>query len=315
MKYTWKLSRNSTDFKENFIIRLKDSDRIGEGEIAPNVRYGETPESIIQEFQRFQKIMETAEQLDRKSFLNMLKNESFSHSFSFGVSSAHIHHQLNGTSVHQHYGLVKPQPLETSFTLPIMEISKIRDFAEKHKRFRSLKIKVSQESAEDMINEVTKYTDQKLRIDANEGWNNIDQFMKFASVLKNKNIEFVEQPFPAHCEDSYRELKGEMSFPIIADESVEDCADFSKMVKMFDGINVKLMKAGSYENAIYLLQTAREHGLQTMLGMMIESSIGVASGIELSSLADYVDLDGSILTKNEPFGYIKEVDGLLFLNN
>ena len=40
LKYTWKISRNATDFKKNIIVTVTDGNISGKGEGAPNVRYG-----------------------------------------------------------------------------------------------------------------------------------------------------------------------------------------------------------------------------------------------------------------------------------
>jgi L-alanine-DL-glutamate epimerase-like enolase superfamily enzyme len=38
-----------------------------------------------------------------------------------------------------------------------------------------------------------------------------------------------------------------------------------------------------------------------MLGCMVESSLGIAAGLQLAGLADYVDLDGALLLAQDPF--------------
>ena len=45
----WKISRNSTNFKENYILSHKEH----QSEVAPNIRYGETPEHIEKSFSDF----------------------------------------------------------------------------------------------------------------------------------------------------------------------------------------------------------------------------------------------------------------------
>ena len=83
---------------------------------------------------------------------------------------------------------------------------------------------------------------------------------------------------------------------------------------MFDGVNVKLMKAGGYLNGIRLLKEAKANKMQTMIGCMVETTLGISAGMHLCSLADYVDLDSFLLLKNEPFNKIHEMDGELLFN-
>ena len=51
LKYTWKISRNSSAYKENFIITCRLGGHAGQAEIAPNIRYNETPENIESSFE------------------------------------------------------------------------------------------------------------------------------------------------------------------------------------------------------------------------------------------------------------------------
>ncbi len=51
LRYTWKISRNSSDTKANLFIRVADSKHVGIGEAAPNIRYGETAEILTHQFE------------------------------------------------------------------------------------------------------------------------------------------------------------------------------------------------------------------------------------------------------------------------
>jgi L-alanine-DL-glutamate epimerase-like enolase superfamily enzyme len=55
--------------------------------------------------------------------------------------------------------------------------------------------------------------------------------------------------------------------------------------------------------------------MKVMLGCMIESAVAVTAAAHLSPLADYCDLDGNILIKNDPFSGVKVVNGKLVLND
>ena len=46
----WKISRNESLFKNNFILKLKQGDQVFLGEVAPNIRYGEDEEKILKDF-------------------------------------------------------------------------------------------------------------------------------------------------------------------------------------------------------------------------------------------------------------------------
>jgi L-alanine-DL-glutamate epimerase-like enolase superfamily enzyme len=66
-------------------------------------------------------------------------------------------------------------------------------------------------------------------------------------------------------------------------------------------VNIKLAKCGSIWEAIRIAEAARSRGMKVMLGCMIESTLGIGAAIQLSSLMDYVDLDGAALLAEDPF--------------
>lgn len=315
LMFTWKISRNSSDFKENFFVRFKHGAHEGLGEVAPNIRYGETPDSIEEDFLRFQSEMRNLQFSTLIEVHNYLKKNHYTHSLKFGIESAFTHFlcSVQGKTIHEFFNLAKPQNVYTSFSVPIMEADKLKDFLGPLIGYKSLKIKVNKETAVETIAEIRKHTFQPLRIDGNEAFDNVDEVMKFLETIKSEDgpIEFIEQPMPAKKMDDYKDLYKRTKYSLIADESVEDIADFEILATMFHGINVKLMKTGSYLTAINLLKEAKRRKMQTMIGCMIETSLGIKSAYELASLADFVDLDGFLLLKQDPFKLLTAADGLI----
>jgi L-alanine-DL-glutamate epimerase-like enolase superfamily enzyme len=49
------------------------------------------------------------------------------------------------------------------------------------------------------------------------------------------------------------------------------------------------------------------------LGCMIESSLGITAAAHIASLCDYVDLDGHLLIRNDPFRGVYGQSGHLHL--
>jgi L-alanine-DL-glutamate epimerase-like enolase superfamily enzyme len=58
-------------------------------------------------------------------------------------------------------------------------------------------------------------------------------------------------------------------------------------------------KSGGIIEASRLARKAREDGKKVMLGCMVESSIGIAQSVYMSSLADYHDLDAPQLLETD----------------
>ena len=53
LKFAWNISRNSSDTKRNFIVEVKNGSIKAYGEVAFNVRYGESRELILEKFEEF----------------------------------------------------------------------------------------------------------------------------------------------------------------------------------------------------------------------------------------------------------------------
>lgn len=314
LKYTWKLSRNATDFKLNNIITVGDGKHNGKGEVAPNIRYNETPELMLSEFERFANVAPST-CIHIEEFTLLLDSLKLPNALRFGIESAYIHFRCaqSGESVCDYLGIQKPSIIATSFSLPIMPADEIAAFYKQHllERFTRLKLKVNAEYAHDLLQALSKVTRQPLIIDANEGWKNPDELLSFLHELTPYNIDIIEQPMPAGLDAEYVYVKKQSPFLLIADESVCDHADFDTLKHQFHGINMKLMKAGGYINGLRLLNQAVKHNMHTMVGCMIETSVGISSAMNLCAGVEFIDLDGFLIIKDEPFGIIEENEGQL----
>jgi L-alanine-DL-glutamate epimerase-like enolase superfamily enzyme len=314
LKYSWKISRNSSFFKRNFIISVISGNITAYGEVAPNIRYGETPDLIQGKFNHISSSLKEVK--DLQELTDVLDQEAIFSSLRFGIESAYIHllSKKNNVPVYEQLGLKKPEDIYTSYTLPIMEIGEVKDFISRHNllRFRYLKIKIDQETGSELIKEVSKVSLQPLRIDANEAWQNPDSLMVFMENCQKYNIQFFEQPLPSGMVPEYKYLKKISPYELIADESVTNHLDLEEIAAQFHGVNMKLMKAGGYLNGIKILQDSKNKGLKTMIGCMVETSLGIFSAINLCNGINYIDLDGHFLIENEPFNMVSEREGRLF---
>jgi len=314
--YNWKISRNESQHKINSFITIKDNFAFGMGEVAPNVRYDENPEKIQHQFVTFLNSqphkIESLEELTE-----LLTGLNLCNSLRFGIESAYIHYLCakKGIKVYNLLSLQQPKLIDTTYTLPIMEIGEIGDFIVKYnlQRFRSLKLKINSSEGYETIKEVSRHYNRPLKIDANEAWNNPEELLMLFEKIKTFNIEFVEQPMPANLKNEYIYLKNRSFFEILADESVTKSPDFNELAKQFHGVNMKLMKAGGYIEGIRILDCAKKAGLKTMIGCMVETTLGISSAMNLCNNINYIDLDGFFIIKNEPFNLVSEKEGLLFL--
>ena len=149
-----------------------------------------------------------------------------------------------------------------------------------------------------------------LRVDANGGWSLTDA-KAMIKWLATQDVAYVEQPLPQGSEDQLPELFAGRALPIFVDESCRTSLDAPKIADRADGINLKLMKTGGLTEALRLVATARAHGLQTMIGCMSESSVGIGAGAAIGALFDHIDLDSHLNLNPDPGRGLGLVDGVV----
>jgi L-alanine-DL-glutamate epimerase-like enolase superfamily enzyme len=139
-----------------------------------------------------------------------------------------------------------------------------------------------------------------IRVDANTGWTP-DLAVQLLPDLVDLGVELIEQPFPAGRLDWLADFQAASSLPLVADESCVIDEDLDALVGVVAGVNVKLAKCGGVGPAAAMLARARELGFRTFVGCMEETSVGIAASAAVASLAEWVDLDGSLLLAADPF--------------
>ncbi len=314
LKYTWKISRNASDEKTNLIVTVSDGKHSGRGEAAPNIRYKESAEEGLLQFARikdtFQDEIVSASEIQEKIHASGVFN-----ALGFAIESAwfELEEKRKQKSFYELTGVESPGKLLTSYTVPIMEPGELRKFFDENRleRFPYIKLKVNNENAFDSLRQLLSFCKNPVMIDANESFTDVEQCILWLEKIKKLPIVLVEQLMPSTKTDESEYLKKYCPFDHFGDESMTHEADFGKLKKSFDGVNMKLMKAGGFINGIRLLREARKAGMKTMIGCMVESTLGISSAMHLGSLADYIDLDSFLLVRNEPFGLVEENNGEL----
>jgi L-alanine-DL-glutamate epimerase-like enolase superfamily enzyme len=314
LKYTWKISRNASDQKTNLIISVTDGRHTGKGEAAPNVRYDESAQKGLEQFGQI------SSQLDHNVFSvedlrQILKDNRIFNSLAFGIESAWFAYQasVKGQSIPSLLAIEPVPAAGISYTIPIMETGLIKSFYEEYglARFPFIKLKVNTENAFEAVKHLLSFCRQPVMVDANESFIDVEQCIHWLEKMKRFPLVLVEQPLPSNMADESVYMKKHSPFPVFADEAMTDQADFGILKKSFDGVNMKLMKAGGFINGLRLLREAKKNNLKTMIGCMVETTLGISSALLLCSLADYADLDSFLLVVNDPFGIVEEENGMV----
>jgi len=177
-----------------------------------------------------------------------------------------------------------------------------------------LKLKVGDMRDRENLAALRSVAPEKLvRVDANGGWKTREAALRNLEWLaQDGHIQFVEQPLPRHTHPpDLIWLKERSPLPLFADESCQTVLDIPLCAAGYHGVNVKLIKTGGVSMAFETLQAARRAGLKTMVGCMIETSLGISAAAQLAELADFLDLDGNLLITNDPFLGVTAEKGVL----
>ena len=124
-----------------------------------------------------------------------------------------------------------------------------------------------------------------LRVDANRAWS-VEQAVACIRTLEDYDVEFVEQP--CRSLDDLREVRGRVSTPIAADESVGSARAVRRAVETeaCDAVNVKLASAGGFRAAREALRLARAKGLGAFLSSTLDGPWGIAAALQLAAAED-----------------------------
>ena len=203
----------------------------------------------------------------------------------------------------------------TTYTLGIDEPEVIKQKVTEGEDYKILKVKLNGENDKVIISAVRSITDKAIAIDVNQGWKDKYYALEMTEWLKDKNVLFIEQPLPKNNLDAAAWLFERSPIPIFADESMQRYSDIDRIKDCFHGINIKLMKCTGMHEAFSMINKARELNLKVLIGCMSETSCAVSAAAQLSPLADYADLDGALLIKNNLFDGIAFINGKIMLSD
>jgi len=202
----------------------------------------------------------------------------------------------------------------TSLTVSIGDTGAIPEAA--NCGFKTVKIKLDNntEIFESTHKALSEHPEIAIRVDANGSWD-METARKFLDVFSDLKIELLEQPFKPENEPDWLKLKDMTDIPVIMDESVATAEDVARAADLADGVNIKLQKSGTLETAAGAINKAHELNMKTMLGCMIESSVGIATSWQFSEAVDFLDLDGRLLIVDDPFEGLVYDKGELYVED
>ena len=278
----------------------------GWGEAAPSPYYGETPETVVDALRRIGAVLAAHDPWALETAESEMNRAVRGNASAKSAVSAALHDlaaKRLGVPLYKMWGLDPATAPQSTYTIAIAanEDALLRSVDEAAP-YPILKVKLGTPDRDAAIIRAvrTAAPEKRLRVDANAAWSP-KQALRMIELLLDYDIEFVEQPLPAHDLEGLRFVRDRSPLPIVADESCLVASDVAKLAGVVDGINIKLSKCGGLREALRMIATARAHGMLVMAGCMIETSLGITAAAHFAPLLDYADLDGAALLADDPF--------------
>ncbi|OYW08443.1 MAG: dipeptide epimerase, partial [Acidobacteriia bacterium 12-62-4] len=247
LKHTWTTVMSSSTHRDVLYTTIRQDGLTGKGEGAGIVRYGESAESGAAFVNR---LAPELARMDLRQFgkvIDWVLKQSEADWAAKAALDIAVHDwvaQRRGVPVHALWGLDPQDAPLTTFSIGIDKAEVIRQKVREAEAYPVLKIKVGLTNDEEVIEAVRSVTKKPLRVDANEGWKDKDEAVRKINWLEKMGVEFIEQPMPAHMVEETRYVRQRVHIPIIADEACLRPADIPKLAQAYDGVNIKIDKAG-----------------------------------------------------------------------
>lgn len=280
------IARGSRWEAEVVVVECGDEGLVGRGEGVPYGRYHETTASVLE--------------LLSKSGGDLSRVPRGSARAALDAALLDLEAQRRGVPVHRALQLPKPAPVPIARTLSVDEPARM---AERARAFPGalLKVKLCGDELDLARLAAIRRAAPSARLwaDANEGWD-VATYDALSPRLAELGVAYLEQPLPASADAA---LEGRpRPVPLVADESAQGAASLRALRTRYDLVNVKLDKCGGLRETRAAIAAARGLGLGVALGCMVSSSLAIAPALHLASLADLVDLDGSLFLAQDREG-------------
>ena len=195
-----------------------------------------------------------------------------------------------GVPLWRHLGGVN-QTIECGVSIGIQDsveqlIGKIQ--TELHAGYKRIKIKISPRWDYDVIKKVReRFGDIRLMADANSAYT-LDDIELFKR-MDEFDLMMFEQPLAHDDMLDHAKLQREIKTPVCLDESIHSPDDAGKAIDLgaCRTINIKLGRVGGHTQARLVEEICRNAGIPVWCGGMLESGVGRAHNIAMSTLAGF----------------------------
>jgi L-alanine-DL-glutamate epimerase-like enolase superfamily enzyme len=271
------------------VVEIAEGAAQGRGECTPYERYGQTPESVLDQIEAVRPRVEAG--CDQEALQGLLPPGSARCALDCALWD--LQAKRIGVPVWRAAGLKRLDPVKTVYTLSLGAPEEMAEAARKAARRPMLKLKIGRADDLDRVQAVREAAPlTRLIVDANEALS-FDELKRLAPEFARLDVKLIEQPLQAGADEA---LEGYHSpVPLCADESLHSRAELAACARRYQAVNIKLDKTGGLTEALALKAEAQALGLEVMVGCMLATSLSMAPGLILAQGLRFVDLDGPLL--------------------
>lgn len=300
IKGQFTISRGSKTEAQVVVVELCEGNkRLGWGEAVPYKHYKESVEESIA---LLNAIMPSVDHIDRNTLMKLMQPSAARNALDCALWDYEAKQVKK--NVWELAGLPEPKPVQTAYTISFNSAAEMAKDAKLNQHRPLLKLKLANADDFDRVLAVRKAApNSTLIVDANEGWT-ISILEDLAPKLADLGVALIEQPLRAE-EDEVLEGR-QFAVPLCADESCRLIEDLPKLAQKYSYINIKLDKTGGLTHALEFVKKAEDLNLKLMIGCMVSTSLSMAPASLLAPFAEFIDLDGPLLLREDRKG------GMLF---
>lgn len=294
------IARGTKTAADVLVVEIAAGGHVGRGECVPYPRYGESIEEVRRELDQQKLAVEGDMARDVLWYVTApgaARN-------AIDAALWDLEAKTSGQPAWQLAEVPEPVPALTAQTISLGDAEAMGQAAAEIAAAPLIKVKLD---AHDVIGRMgavrAAAPDARLIADANEAWD-MGLLGEVVPALAELGVEMIEQPLPADDDAALDDFDSPVL--LCADESVHTSDDLPRLIGRYGMINIKLDKSGGLTEALNLARNAQAARMKMMIGCMVGTSLAMAPAMLLAPFAEYVDLDGPLLLKDD------RPDGLVY---
>lgn len=166
-------------------------------------------------------------------------------------------------------------------------VETVRGFIEEG--YKRIKVKIKPGFDVDVMRELRRqFPDMPMMADANSAYRLDD--VELLKELDEFGLTMIEQPLASDDIIDHAKLQAELKTPICLDESIHSLEDTRKAIELGSTkiINIKIGRVGGLTEAKKIHDYCMKQGIPVWCGGMLESGIGRAHNVALTTLPNFV---------------------------